>query len=519
MELSRIVEMLSEYRPQIVASTQDPVYIQTHKMIKPGQNRFYQQCLYVGHVSDLGAYIDDNEISNLICIEDRPLPTKYAKSENLNMILIAGSINQFDVLNELADIMIDEAKLIAHMRRLLDALYANRGLQYMVDVASEVFGNPIFVNDIAYRILSVSKAAYFEDHTLEMEKELGYIHEENIISMRKDHLFERIQDMDKPLYSKKFASQVGFLFRTIKIHEIDVGMVALVENNREFSAIDYELLDRFSKLIAIEMEKSDFYKDNKGVMYSYFLADLLTDRLKSKKIIEQRLALLHWKLYGYYQMFVVSNIDDNDSIHKFQSLGQGFRQIIPVCRWTVYEHKLVVFYSRADPNLLSLSEKAMLKDFLRTNHLSIGVCSPYSDILLTQKYYQQALHAAELGAFLGNYQEFYLYSELIVPHIAQVISEKYSLHDFSHPAIDILKHYDDENNASMIETLRQHLFHFNDPVGASNALHIHRNTLLYRINKIKEITGLSLSNGDEILLLQLSLKFSEYSLKTRLSFP
>ncbi|MCI7639792.1 MAG: helix-turn-helix domain-containing protein [Clostridiales bacterium] len=49
-----------------------------------------------------------------------------------------------------------------------------------------------------------------------------------------------------------------------------------------------------------------------------------------------------------------------------------------------------------------------------------------------------------------------------------------------------------------------------NPVTAANSLNIHRNTLLYRINKIKELTGLDLKNGNQRLRIQFYLKLAEY---------
>ncbi|MCB7093121.1 helix-turn-helix domain-containing protein [Enterocloster bolteae] len=41
-------------------------------------------------------------------------------------------------------------------------------------------------------------------------------------------------------------------------------------------------------------------------------------------------------------------------------------------------------------------------------------------------------------------------------------------------------------------------------------LNIHRNTLLYRLNRIKEITNLDLESGDEFVKMMLHIKIREY---------
>ncbi|HQQ89484.1 MAG TPA: helix-turn-helix domain-containing protein [Oscillospiraceae bacterium] len=58
--------------------------------------------------------------------------------------------------------------------------------------------------------------------------------------------------------------------------------------------------------------------------------------------------------------------------------------------------------------------------------------------------------------------------------------------------------------------MEQYLLHVDDPVSAARELHIHRNTLLYRINKIRELTEIDLRDGDERLKIQLYLKFLKY---------
>lgn len=64
--------------------------------------------------------------------------------------------------------------------------------------------------------------------------------------------------------------------------------------------------------------------------------------------------------------------------------------------------------------------------------------------------------------------------------------------------------------ASTQASIRHSIYYVGNPVAAAKVLNIHRNTLLYRVNKIKELTQVDLDNGDERLKIQLYLKFLEY---------
>ncbi|MBQ6701028.1 MAG: helix-turn-helix domain-containing protein, partial [Oscillospiraceae bacterium] len=86
--------------------------------------------------------------------------------------------------------------------------------------------------------------------------------------------------------------------------------------------------------------------------------------------------------------------------------------------------------------------------------------------------------------------------------------------DFCPDEIEAIQQYDADNNSELLLTLEKYLYYVDDPVSAAKSLNIHRNTLLYRINKIKELTGLDLSNGDERFKVQLYLKLSHYHKNT-----
>lgn len=76
---------------------------------------------------------------------------------------------------------------------------------------------------------------------------------------------------------------------------------------------------------------------------------------------------------------------------------------------------------------------------------------------------------------------------------------------FMHPAIKILRKYDGENGAELIKTLEQYLICGGNVVRTAKALFIHRNSLMYRLDKIQQLTGLDLLDVKEKVRLFLTL--------------
>lgn len=511
MEIHKILTKLDEFNIKTVVETGAPAYIQTHKMIKPGQTSFFSACLYAGYVSELPERLITDQISNLICIEDKPLPKDFIASGEMNLYLVPNpKTNQFDILNKIADIMIDEATIVSAMRRILDELYKNTGLQALTEVASEVFENPIFINDTAFKILAMSQKTVFSDNTLEEEKKLGYIHADNLNSMKRDRAVERYRSTDEITYSERADKDERWLFKSVKLHGITVADIAIVDNNRPFRDLDYELLDRFSKIVAIEMEKNEFYKDNKGIMYSYFLADLFSGKLQSQKTLEQRIKLLNWKLYGNFQLAVINDSKSTMHDEKIQFIGREIRNIIADCRWTYFQKNFVIFLSRPNEEMISGLERTEFRRFLKENNLYAGVSAVFSNLRSAAQYYTQALRCAEAGVCAESETRVFYYDETIPYCAAMLLSKRYDLEDFRPSCVLKIQKYDSENKTNLLETLEKYLFYVNDPVSAAKALNIHRNTLLYRIHKAEELSGADLGNGDVRLAIQLYLKFLKY---------
>ncbi len=65
--------------------------------------------------------------------------------------------------------------------------------------------------------------------------------------------------------------------------------------------------------------------------------------------------------------------------------------------------------------------------------------------------------------------------------------------------------YDRDHDASLAETTDRYLLRFGDVRRAADELHIHPNTLRYRVRRAEELLGMSLDHRDNRLLLEIQL--------------
>ncbi|MNC44247.1 Purine catabolism regulatory protein [compost metagenome] len=87
-----------------------------------------------------------------------------------------------------------------------------------------------------------------------------------------------------------------------------------------------------------------------------------------------------------------------------------------------------------------------------------------------------------------------------------------NLHDATevfHKVLGGLAEYDKAQHAPLIHTLRTFLENNRSWVNTALKLHIHKQTLVYRVRRIEEITGRSLDSTDDVSILWFAIKAAD----------
>ena len=135
------------------------------------------------------------------------------------------------------------------------------------------------------------------------------------------------------------------------------------------------------------------------------------------------------------------------------------------------------------------------------NHLKICVSLPFFDLSrLPVRYEQQRFGSRQIGQKAGVFHaEDYVHN-----YILDILIHLNEQEDLPHPILAQLKDYDRQKNTELYLTLYEFLKEERSVQRCSKALHIHKNTLLYRLDRIRELTHVDLDNPELRLYLLLS---------------
>ena len=135
--------------------------------------------------------------------------------------------------------------------------------------------------------------------------------------------------------------------------------------------------------------------------------------------------------------------------------------------------------------------------------MSVGVgnwCRTASEIPAA---YSEAREAAVFAMRTGVRDHAVVYDDVVVDHLLRANENAGRLIS---AALDPLRDYDVQRNAALVETLRAYVEANFSITGAARAMQVHNNTILYRLDRIRRLTGRDPRAPRDIVFLALSLR-------------
>lgn len=479
------------------------------RIITKGQTRYKEKTLYLSTTS----LLPDPAIPEhfIVFCYGKPFDLSLYADSAFHLVYFGEELSQAELFNLSSESMEEAPQIARGMHALMNAFFTGRGLQYLVDSAAELFGNPIYVVDLQQKYLAISSGIFPDNEFFQKENATGYISEEGISYIRQNKINEKVRKSNQPIYFFNHLIGEGTLISSIKMDGIEVGYVMIQGSSHEFRETDQELLYHFSRLISMELQKSSVFKDNKGVMYSYFLADLIKDSSANVTLVKKRLKNLGFQLKSDLYIMVIPPSSYQQSSIKLEIILQSIRTILVGSIYVVYEGNIVFLISKDKYQGFSEYELERLEDFLIGNHLKAGISNFFGSLDETSRFYRQATSAVKLGVHMNDESPICYYRDYFIYEMLQIFEkEDKEIRFLIHPGLMQLYLYDQEKGSEFIKTLRQYLVCPGQPSTVAKHLHIHKNTLLYRMGKIKEITGCDFVAGEDFMNFNLSFKIMDY---------
>jgi purine catabolism regulator len=123
--------------------------------------------------------------------------------------------------------------------------------------------------------------------------------------------------------------------------------------------------------------------------------------------------------------------------------------------------------------------------------------------------FREAEHAISLGRRLLGPGQTVSFADLGLHRLLLAMAQHAELRDFYDDVIGVLTAYDRRTGAGLLDTLDAYFACNGSPTDAAQRLHLHRNTVLYRLRRIEQIGRLRLEDSATRLNLHLCLRIHD----------
>ena len=435
-----------------------------------------------------------------------------------NLICLAPDVDPFACYNILQDLFLESQDQVNIVRRMLMAHFSNKGLQYLIEEAACALGNPILVVDTTYRYIayhlsdlegsdsSLEKVITGEikNETL-LEEAIEYIHSEGI---------DRALALGSgPLVRKNSLLDANTMTAAVMANGVCMAHVMMVEHNHPFCDVDLTCFARLADFVGQEMQKSEVWSPTVGELGAHFLTNLIGDSSPSEAVTLRRLKALDFHPKKYLQVLCLHAKGEGLGQLEAEKIAGQLRPILHHSLYTRYHQQLVALVSRDDTDGVGAYGEQLLEEIATLNGLSCGMSNTFTRVVHTRSAYQQARRAVRFGERLGTAIDdgcLFRYSDYAFMHTLELADRRTNLLSLCHPALKVLRDYDERHNGDLMDTLYCYLQVAGSTTRAAQMLTLHKNTLLYRLNRIREILGINLASGEDLFQLQTGFRIMLY---------
>lgn len=408
------------------------------------------------------------------------------------------------------------------------------GLSKVMNTLSDFVGNTVLLLDEKWQLLVYS--ALPED-SLPIERVL--------LMEPGRRIFSRELELDVP---EEFSSFSRPIKRTIDCpggpavcrilpiatdHAV-YGYLVVWETENKMQTIEYSALEIASTAIIMERVKARQIEEIRQHIKQDFFDYLLEGKIDSVDTVNSMAGVHNLDPDGTYVcalikgMFPLAEQTDFERLHDVSLLlkdkvlgavGDCARRASRSCV-SIHRGRFFIVFLKVAKEEARHALSDSVKQFFQTVYeviseenpgypFHLGVGEPRAGLIHVHHSFVEAQEAVRISINMGRIPGVYFYEDCLVYKLLDTVAATDLAREFCRMTVEPLAAFDRENNTNMLETLEQYFACNCNVSQTAKKLYVHRNTLIYRIDKIKDILNRELKDSEELLCLQIGLKIRQ----------
>jgi len=406
--------------------------------------------------------------------------------------------------------------------QFMNAMLRGANTQQIVKLISDNIKNPVYVR-FEFPEEVIMDFEYVDDSISEplLENANKYF------SSMSDRSKEKKLEESNELIGGKYIKRIVF---PIVAKDSIYGHIVTWSINTPLGGYDLSVLEIASTTMALEILKALSVKEVENRYKSEFLEDLISlEEKRVEKAIERAPFFNINKKDKFVSItLVIKNKDEgsDNTVIGSEQLQQYITKIHDLIERNIIKrlglNAIVVSKTERIQILLSLKKDANLDlliedinqgfgeiiDKFKDLDFRVGIGRPYEGLENFNNSYLDSVKAINTGKILNDskiisFENLGIYKILCQEHIEDELIKFYNT------TLRPLVEYDEKKSTELVKTLNAYFEYNGNLKKMSDALFTHYNTVLYRIQRINEITKMNLENPNDRLNLEIALKIMQ----------
>lgn len=419
---------------------------------------------------------------------------------------------QGDILNHLFEIF-DDYRIAG--QRLWEAVEHENALQEVIDLICEFTGNPAYVADRSYKALAMNEdnpdLPLYSIHWKRI-REQGYLPFHVVASILNNEQWNPVRNAAEPILVQTKEFSTPFVVCNIRIKGKIYWQLFVCEIFQYITPGDLDLVQVCMPYLKKCLTRNQKYISLKDNYHEHFFRDVISRKLSTYQSVEEQLRALKWPMKGVYSLLEIRKADmAAEEMRNLYDIMEVQLREIGENRLVLYENRLFSVFWIKDmeryEEILGKIEK-LLREVC-----CFGAVSDAGQGFLNLPVYAEQTEAVFRRRGTDSIEEqkhLISYQEIAFEELFSKWIEKAELKKFCVQGLQSLKNHDIACHSDYMRTLRVFLQNEQNLVKTAQILGIHRNTLVYRIEKIRGLLPCSLEDAQTRLRLLISFEIEKY---------
>lgn len=401
------------------------------------------------------------------------------------------------------------------------------GLQKICSSLSSMLGNPVVLLDKYWNIFQWSELMDNPKpmaNFLKLEVNAPFIDSDLVRTLPID-----FESLKKPVVRQINAENeaIDCVIMPVLITNAHHGYILVWRTMKPLSEIDFIALEHGAMSFALERIRQLELEKTKNKIRKEFYEELLSGNIQTRENLEY-LCEMHGLNPNLWYTPIVAQIDyhGNDSlgmIERKQIEESRFKDVLKFVDVYASEKKYALHgFSQDNQVIMLLGMKPEASSYAVQEAVGevisdlekcvdgisfrVGVGRTCKNLLNISRTYHEAKEALRLLKKSKSSMKVSRYDDFVVHHFLEENISAHAMKKFFEDALGPIYEYDQKYHSELLPTMEAWFSHHMNVAETSRALFTHRNTILYRMDRISSILQTDLKNADELLKFQLALK-------------